>query len=65
MQNQEYDTDAAQQENDDSETVNIEPSEPNDGSSNQNEENAPGRTPGKAEGIRETVEADLAENENR
>ncbi len=40
--------------------VNIQPSEPEtDSSAAQNEENAPGRTPGKAEGSSEIVEADL------
>ena len=40
--------------------VNIQPSEINSGA----EENAPGRTAGKAEGSREIVEADLSEKEN-
>lgn len=44
--------------------VDIHPSEPETGSSAQGEENAPGRTPGKAEGSRETVEADLKDKEN-
>ncbi|HLM61902.1 MAG TPA: hypothetical protein VK308_13940 [Pyrinomonadaceae bacterium] len=44
--------------------VDIQPSEPETGSSDQGEENAPGRTPGKAEGSRENVEADLRDKEN-
>lgn len=43
----------------DSSKVNIQPSEPETNSAAQNEENAPGRTPGKAEGSSEIVEADL------
>lgn len=43
--------------------VNIQPSEPETDSSH-NEENAPGRTAGKAEGSREIVEEDLAEKEH-
>jgi hypothetical protein len=44
--------------------VDIEPSEmPEDDASNtKNQSGDPGRTPGKAEGDRETVEADLKEN---
>ncbi len=46
--------------NADASRVNIQPSEPEtDSSAAQNEENAPGRTPGKAEGSSEIVEADL------
>lgn len=43
--------------------VNIQPSEPETDSSH-NEENAPGRTAGKAEGSREIIEEDLAEKEH-
>jgi hypothetical protein len=44
---------------DDAGKVNIHPSESENGAEAQNEENAPGRTPGKAEGSSEIVEADL------
>ena len=50
---------------DDSSKVHIQPSEPETGSAAQNEENAPGRTPGKAEGSRETIEQDLEDKENQ
>ena len=49
---------------DDASKVNIQPSEPETGSAAQNEENAPGRTPGKAEGSSEIVEADLEDGKN-
>ena len=44
--------------------VNIKPSEPENDSAEGGEENAPGRTPGKAEGSSEIVEADLEDAEN-
>ena len=44
--------------------VNIQPSEPENDFAEGSEENAPGRTPGKAEGSSEIVEADLEEAEN-
>jgi hypothetical protein len=50
--------------NDDASKVNIQPSEPETGSAERNEENAPGRTPGKAEGSSEIVEADLADGKD-
>lgn len=46
-----------------SKAVNIQPSEPNADSPDQSEENAAGRTPGKAEGSREIIEEDLAEKD--
>ncbi len=45
--------------------VNIHPSEPGNDSADGSEENAPGRTPGKAEGSSEIVEADLEDGENQ
>jgi hypothetical protein len=44
--------------------VNIQPSEPENDFAKDSEENAPGRTPGKAEGSSEIVEADLEDAEN-
>lgn len=44
--------------------VNIQPSEPETGSAAESEENAPGRTAGKAEGSNEILEADLAAKKN-
>ncbi len=44
--------------------VNIQSSEPENDSAEGGEENAPGRTPGKAEGSSEIVEADLEDAEN-
>ncbi len=44
---------------DNSEQVKIQPSE----TETDTEENAPGRTPGKAEGSTEIIEADLEEND--
>mgnify|MGYP001434133244 CR=1 FL=1 len=46
----------------DSTEVDIEPSETEGVSGTKNQSGDPGRTPGKAEGDRETVEADLGEN---
>ena len=64
--NRESDSDEQQSKgDDDAGKVNIQPSEPETGSSAaQDEENAPGRTPGKAEGSSEIVEADLEDGEN-
>jgi hypothetical protein len=45
--------------------VNIHPSEPENDFADGSEENAPGRTPGKAEGSSEIVEADLDDAENQ
>ncbi len=45
--------------------VNIQPSEPENDFAEDSEENAPGRTPGKAEGSSEIVEADLENAENQ
>ena len=45
--------------------VNIQPSEPENDFADGSEENAPGRTPGKAEGSSEIVEADLENAENQ
>jgi len=45
--------------------VNIQPSEPENDFADGNEENAPGRTPGKAEGSSEIVEADLENGKNQ
>jgi len=55
---------AEQERKDDSSKVNIQPSEPENGSAARGEENAPGRTPGKAEGSSEIVEQDLDDREN-
>lgn len=66
MNNQANDRNAAEQnaENQDKAgEVNIQPSEPEKDSADS-EENAPGRTPGKAEGSDEIVEADLADRKN-
>ena len=60
-------SDSAEQQskgNDDASEVNIQPSEPDTGSAAENEENAPGRTPGKAEGSSEIVEADLEDRKS-
>ena len=43
--------------------VNIQPSETDKTSNNQNQTDDPGRTPGKAEGSREIVEEDLREKQ--
>ncbi len=64
MSDQKFNTDKPETADAESSAVDIQPSEPNAGTPDQSEEeNAPGRTPGKAEGSREIVEEDLAEKE--
>lgn len=64
QQNNEETTEHQSNSADDSSRVNIQPSEPEADSAAENEENAPGRTPGKAEGSSEIIEADLDERKN-
>jgi hypothetical protein len=67
MNDQSNNQDAAEKDAANGETgeVNIQPSEPENDSADGSEENAPGRTPGKAEGSSEIVEADLENAENQ
>lgn len=62
MTDQEFDANESENKDADSTAVNIQPSEPDAGSAD--EENAPGRTPGKAEGSREIVEENLTSEES-
>ena len=67
MTNQENNQNSNDQQSEntgDSSKVQIQPSEPETDSAVQSEENAPGRTPGKAEGSSEIVEADLADRKD-
>lgn len=65
QENEQENTGQSTTSGDDSKEVNIKPSEPETGAGAQNEKNAPGRTPGKAEGSVEIFEADLADKENQ
>lgn len=67
MNDQSNNQDAAKKDapNGEAGKVNIQPSEPENDFAEGSEENAPGRTPGKAEGSSEIVEADLEDAENQ